>query len=222
MNNLRALASLASLAALATAHAGTNVYFGDSAGNAVTSLAAPAVGSTFTLSVWYSSTVEVIDGETFLGYGLTDTAGAGATPSSSLLVDLASTPAASVSAAPGILLTAPQRAGAGLGDPAGPRSYGLDLGTINSNFDLLPTAGTRLFDVTFKNLGLTAGKSQVLSFFTSPTASGYKTVFYDTNAVEVTPTGGSLTVSAAPVPEPTTLAAVGLGALAVLRRRKRA
>ena len=215
--NLRLLSSLAALSALASAQAATSLFFALPGTNtALTALDPGAIGSTFSLSVFYASDVELLDGEILLGFDRSNAVGPTATPLDGLL-DLAGTPAASVSAAPGVALNALSRAG-GAGD--GARPFGLSILSVSSTVGTLPaTSGARLFDVSFKNLGVTAGKPATLSFHTSATAPLYRTSFIDGGLNEIAP--GSTSVNVQAVPEPATFAALGLGALGLLRRRAR-
>ena len=212
---LRTLSSLAALSSLALASADVALSFGDAAGNPITTLDAPALSATATISVLYTSTTALSDSEIFVGFDRAVSAGSSAMPLDGL-VSLAAPSAPS-----GVALNMVQTNG-GVGASGPQRPYGLDILSVSATSGNLPATSTpkKLFDVTLTDLGLAPGGTATLSF---NLASGplYTTNLFDAGANPVAVTGGGLRITAAPVPEPAPLAALAVGALGLLRHRRR-
>ncbi len=214
-SNLRLLSSLATLSALAAAHGAVVLSFGTPSGVPLAALAAPALGATTTVSVFYTSTTTLTDSEVFVAFDRATTQGSSATRLDNRLG------LSSPSPATGVALNMAQTNG-GYGAAGPSRPYGLDILSVSATSGLLPIAlmPARLFDVTLTNLGLAPGGTATLSF---NLASGpiFTTNLYDGSANPVANVAGTSLVVTAPVPEPSALAALAVGAVALLRRRAR-
>ena len=216
---LRTLAPLSLLALAAAAQGAMTLSFGTTTGTPLAALTAPPIGASATISVFYTSTSALSDGEVLVAFDRSTAQGASAAKLDGLL---------SLSApvgASGVTLSGVGLAGGGntAATPAGTaRPYGVSVLGVSGPGSVLPATATaaRLIDVTLTNLALAPGSAYSLTFYVSD-APLFTTQFFDANADLVQASGGTLRVTADPVPEPAALAALGLGALATLRRRKR-
>lgn len=204
---LRTLAPLALLLASA-AHGALTLSFGTLSGTPLIALAAPAVGSSTTISVFYTSDVALSDGELLAAFDRSMAQGTGATRLDSLLS--LSTPAG----APGVALSGVGLVGGGnsAATPAGTaRPYGLSVLGVSGPGNALPATATpaRLMDLTLTNLALAPGSSYTLSFLVSD-APLFTTQFFDANVDVAQISASALRVTAAPVPEPAPPRGAGL------------
>lgn len=181
--------------------------------------------SSVTLSVYLSTTNvgQTTSYGTLLGYTTTaGNAGTSATPVANGITAGATTFAPESASA----LTNSRNAGAS-NTVGGVRSYGVnnEAGLITGFFPSADATPRRLYDVVLNVGNLAIGTVRPISLETDPTSV--------TNTSFVTTMTGNTTnyrypasryvanlVVGSPVPEPATMAALGLGALALLRRRR--
>ena len=220
-NSIRIHAFALALTGTVAAQGSVVLSFGTLTGTPLTSLAAPAVGASATISVFYTSTTPISAAEVFTAFDRSATQGTGATKLDGR-VGLSSPVAPTGTTLSGIVMAGGANTTA---TPSGTaRPYGLDVQGVTATSGNLIAASspTKLFDMTLGNLALAPGGSTTLSFYVAPTASLFASQFFDDNANAVAVTGSSLVVTAAPVPEPAPMLALAGGALALLRRRRRA
>lgn len=225
MNKIfRTLIVSAAVLAVACAHASVSLYYALDTAPTVQLTTLPITSTTTSLSLYFTSTTAIDDAELFLGYDTTTTQGTSATPIDkkvSLTSPVAGPTVVFNSNGSGMSMRT-----AGAFGASGTRPYGLDIIDASGPSGVLTSAATaspvKLLSVTLNNLALTAGSSYSLSF---PTTGITFTNAFVLSGVNQTITATPLTVIApAPpaTPEPSAFAAVGLGALALLRRRRRA
>ena len=219
-NPTRILAFGLALAGFATAHGVVVLSFGTPGGLPLATLAAPAVGATATLSVYYTSTTPISAAEVFTSFDRSTAVGTAATKLDNL-VGLSAPVRASGVALDGLVFAGGANTAATPGGTA--RPYGLDIQGVTANSGNLAATATpaKLFDVTLTNLALAAGSSATLSFYTA-SAGLFTSQFFDDAADPVAVTGTSLVLTAAPVPEPASILALASGVAVLLRRRRKA
>lgn len=102
------------------------------------------------------------------------------------------------------------------------RPYGLDvaLALVQGPYDPGNTP-VHMFDISLKNVGLTAGQSYNLVLWDA--MQGVQSTSYLDGGGDILRPGGSetLNVTVGAVPEPASIIALGLGAIALVRRRRR-
>lgn len=188
---------------------------GDATGAPLTNVNVGAAGSTFSLSVWYAETTSHQGADVFVGFDRTADAGA-------TLLDgkLGNASVGNVAPTWDLLQDTQVIAGAGTGTVP----YGTDTALFASSSTSTGLGGARMFDVTLSNLSLAVGDSYSILLYDSQGDNDLFGTSYvlDDGGNALRPGGNSaLTVTNA-VPEPASLAALGLGALAMLRRRRKA
>jgi hypothetical protein len=187
-----------------------------------------ASDTTFDLSVWYvisDTAFPNLSAVTFVGFDTSNSEGIGATPLDGkfgLNPDAAGAISNTNSHYPFVFGT--ESGGATLvgSDPNSVRPYGIEafMGISGDAYDpgLTPV---HLFDISFSNLGLTAGQSYNLVLWDAGQDT-QSTTYLDGGADILRPGRSEvLTVTVGAVPEPASIIALGLGAAALLRRRRR-
>lgn len=193
----------------------TNVAGDASSNTPSTILVSP--NSTVTLSVYTRTTGvgPLVLASVLAGYTTSTSQFSGATPVANGVTfnSLAWAPAFSSDA-----LATIQGGGAGSG--SGSRPYGAYAVSFKSSGDFGTTDGSdvRLFNITLNIGSLAAGTIVPFSLY-SANSSNYSSAVAGTNLTEVFP-ASSATTNLQVVPEPATLAVLGIGALALRRRRK--
>ncbi len=183
-------------------------------------------GSTVTLS-FYMSTSNFTGGITqvysMVGFDTTTSMGNSASPAGSGIT-LNGSVAWDTTSLPG---------GSNLGDTlgggygtSGTRPYGVWASYVRNtgNFGFTNSSNLHIFDVTLNvSNTLTAGTLRPVTIFSAPSLPGfYDTEVWDTNNLAAAPQTYVANLRVVnPVPEPASLAALGIGAAALLRRRKK-
>jgi hypothetical protein len=219
------------LAAATTASAQSVEFYFTEAGSTtpITSLTLAKGQTTLDLSVWY-----VVTGADFqsyavdamVGYDTSNSYGGGATPLENVfaLNGTTSTAITNVTSAyqfnPGATLTGGQTPN---GDASNViRPYGVDVNLANFDQDTDPGVGVALhvFDISLTS-SLKAGQSADIVLYDAGTGGDSTSFLMDENG-DYLRQGGSTTlvVKEAAVPEPASLIALGLGAVALIRRRR--
>ena len=224
---IRLLTFAAFVASCAAASAASSLWFAaasDPTGATLTSLTVGDVGATFDVAVWYASDVPISAMETMVAFDTSMDEGADATPLDGKLGLDGTAADAFGNLGSGLdRLGSPSVVGGHL-DGTGVRGYGFDVAIIGSGLsDIAATSGRRLFTLKLKNTGLGAGDAYSLSFYKpDDSASLYTTYLLDTASNVILPQTTSLRVGVEAVPEPAPMLALAGGALALLRRRRRA
>ncbi len=242
---MKRLIGIPVLCLLATLGASVNAHAADSAvnywitrqgqTNAITSINV-GLNEEFTLSVWYSTDLtntNVVS--TFLGYDTS--AKFGNTPTAAPIDNkITMTSANGFNIASSWNGNITNKVAGSMPTTGSAHYYGLttNFNTLSGEY-VTATAGTRLYDVTLKNIGVGTGQSYVVKLWDNPGTSAS----YDTYLAGKTASLASKTLSpgngaqwtydlnvtnTAPVPEPSALMAFGSGILGlagyVIRRKK--
>lgn len=226
-NKIRLFTLAAVLATCASSFAGTSFWFAspfDATGVPLSSLTVGAVGSTFDVSVWFSSDVELSALETLVAFDRSSSDGVGASPMDGKLSLSGTATTGMTGLGSGLsILGNPSLAGGTLAAGSGARGYGLDAPIIGTGFSsIAATTGRQLLTVKLKNTGIAPGGSYALSFHSADdTVSQYATFGIDDSGNVLIPKTTGLTVRTQAVPEPAPLLALAGGLAALVRRRRK-
>ena len=224
LKGLVALAAAAILVSGAQAAGEFSMWFGDSAGNDVSSITVDA-GAAFDVNVWMSTT---IDSYMFSAAIAFDTANGSGTAAAKLDNKIA--PATGVansdivlsSGISGIYDGAMTKAFSGFSG-SGARPYGVDISRENTSMLASPFTKTLVATLHLKN-NLAVGESYALSIYDAGANDSLTTYLMDTEGTIFRGVTDTLTVSTTPVPEPGSLMALGMGVMGLagfaIRRRK--
>ncbi|MFQ3587516.1 MAG: PEP-CTERM sorting domain-containing protein [Fimbriimonadaceae bacterium] len=215
------------LAALPLSAMATDVplfYFGDSDGNPITSLTIGLPGSTFDVTVFYTTNLTHTGMNLFVGYDTATSEGLSATPLDGKIGLGGASEMASVTYVHptiGMLFTPAAAGGFGSGNHVRPFGLDIPMGTGLNLTEVPGATASALVRISLKNLGLAAGESYTLSIFDAgDNGADIYTTFLDYRGTYYYPsTSYELTVQA--VPEPGTLLALAAGAGLFLRRRRK-
>jgi hypothetical protein len=226
-HKIRTLTFLVVFASCSSAFAKSNFWFASAAdptGTPLTSLTVDGVGSSFDVSVWFSSDTELSALEALAGFDTSSSDGTGATPLLGKL-SLNGTPSTAMTGlGSGLsILGSAALAGGMLSSGSGDRTYGLDVPLIGTGLtNVAATTGRKLFDLGMMNAGLLPGESFTMSFHTADdSVSQFATFGVDVSGNVIVPDTSALRVTARAVPEPGSIFAFVGGAAVLLRRRAR-
>lgn len=209
------------LAAVATSQ--PFFYFGDSDGNPITSLTIGLPGSTFDVTVFYTTTQVHTGMNLFVGYDTANKEGLDATPLDGKIGIGGSSDLTSVSYINpiiGMLFVPASAGGSGQGDHIRPYGFDIPMGTGLGGPTVNGATASPLVRISLKNLNLAAGDTYTLTIFDAGDGNDIYTTFLD-NLGDYTPPGSTYELTVQAVPEPGTLLALAAGAGLLLRRRRR-